>query len=458
MFTAQTLKSHSLRSLFKSYASPLISLAAPVVAARASSMMVSVADTFMVGRVGEVELAAVSFASNLTVPLMFFGIGVAAAVTPLIGRRLGRGRIQDIGLAVAHARRVNVALTLLQLLVLSALIVLLPFMGQPEEIVDLARGYLAIMAVSMVGQQMFVCSNVIIEGLQDTKTPMVIGVASNVLNIVLNYILIFGLEDFGIPFAGYGVYGAAVSTLIARTLMWLAIEVALRRKLRALGVVPKAGARRGLSWRLAVIGLPVGVQSLVECLGFAFGGIMMGWICTQAIAAHQVVNLFTSLTFLMVGGLGTAVTIKVSVSVGAAEERVAKRFALTGLVLTAIFMSCTAIFFAMMADVLPALVIDGEETLAIAASLMMVGALFQVVDGLQVVAIAALRGYADFAYPARVAAISYGLTCAPVGYIVAFVVGVGPAGIWWGFVAGLALAAVLLLVRLKRRFFSTAVS
>lgn len=427
---------------------PLLLLAAPVVASQASALLVNMADTFMVGHVGEVELAAVSFAGNLSIPFMFFGIGMGAAITPIVGRRLGRGDRDGIGRIVAHARRLHWSIVLFQLAMLALLTILMPFMGQPREVVDIARIYLPILALSLVGQQMFVCSRTIIEGLQDTTSPMVIGLVANILNIILNYILIFGIGDF----EGFGAYGAAISTLIARILMWIAMDMMLRTKLRSMNVVPPDVFGRGITRQLFKVGLPVGLQSVIECVGFAFGGIMMGWIGTAAIAAHQVVNLFTSMTFLMATGVGTAVTIRVSVEIGAGNIVSARRYAVTGMMVAACFMSCTAVLFATMRDVLPGLVIDSHEALAIGAQLMLVGAIFQIFDGLQATALAALRGFGDFAYPAKVAMIAYAATCIPVGALLAFGVGMGPAGIWFGFVSGLGLASVLLIARLVRRY------
>ncbi len=427
---------------------PLLRLAAPVVASQASALMVNMADTFMVGRVGEVELAAVSFASNLSIPFMFFGIGMGAAVTPLVGRRFGRGELDAIGHVVAHARSLHWRIVALQIAILTLLTIFMPFMGQPDEVVAIARWYLPILAVSLIGQQMFVCSRTIVEGLQDTSSPMVIGLISNVLNIVLNYILIFGVGDF----EGFGAYGAAISTLIARILMWLCMDAVLRSKLNDLEIQPTRVAERNLTKRMFFVGLPVGLQSVIECVGFTFGGIMMGWISTAAIAAHQVVNLFTSMTFLMATGVGTAVTIRVSVDCGSGNVVSARRYAVTGLLIAAGFMTCTAITFALTRNILPGLVIDSADALSIGAQIMLVGAVFQIFDGLQATAIAALRGFGDLNYPAKVATISYAVTCIPVGAVLAFVVGLGPVGVWLGFVAGLALASILLISRLLKRY------
>ncbi len=414
-------------------------------------MLVNLADTFMVAKLGDVPLAAVSFAGNLSVPFMFFGIGAAATITPLISRRLGRGNLAEIGQIVAHARRLNWLIVLLYLVILSALNLLMPFMGQPDEVVQIAQFFLPIYTASLIGQQMFVCSRTIIEGLQDTTTPMLIGLACNVLNVALNIPLIFGCGSFD----GFGPYGAAISTLICRTLMWLIMASILKHRLQKLHITPTPARTHRLTMRLFKMGFPMGAQAIIETFGFAMGGIMMGWISAKAIAAHQVVNSFTSMTFLMVTGLATAITIKVSLASGANDVASARRYAKTGIALGTVFMIGTAVLFSFGRHFFPALIITDPEALSIASSIMLVGAVFQIFDGLQVTALGALRGFADFAYPARVAALSYALTCVPVGYVCAFVFNMGPAGVWCGFVAGLTLAAVLLLSRLSRRFLSS---
>ena len=427
----------------------LLGLAAPVVASQAGGMMVTFADTYMVGRLGEASLGAVAFSSNLTVPVMFFGIGVATAVTPLIGRRLGRGRSGDIGQAVHHAWRMNWGLTALMVGVLLVLWALTPLMGQPDEVLELSKVYLPIVIASMVGQQMYVAAKTIVEGLQDTRTPMVVTLSVNVLNIVGNYVLIFGLG----PIPAMGVNGAAVSTLIARIVAWVWMESAMHRKLRRMGIEPHPSGRKGVGLRLFKMGLPVGAQSVVECIGFTFGGIMMGWLGTETLAAHQVVNLFTSLTFLMAVGIGTAVTVKVSVSCGLQDYSAARRYTLAGLSVVGLAMALSAAALVGLRDVLPGFFLDEGESLRVASWLMIAGAGFQLFDGLQATSIGALRGYGDLRYPAVVAGIAYACTCIPVGYVMSQVLGLGGPGVWCGFIVGLGLACVLLLHRLRVKVF-----
>ena len=426
----------------------LLKLAAPVVASQASGMMVTFADTFMTARLGEAELGAVAFSSNLMVPFMFFGIGVATSVTPLIGRRYGRGDKESIGKAIGHAREMNIGVLLLQLLAMGLIWAAIPHMGQPAEVERMSLTMFPILMASMLGQQMYAGLKTISDGLQDTRTPMTIAVTCNIINIIGNYILIFGIGGW----TGLGAYGAAVSTLIARTLMWIMMEIGLSRLLRKKGISVGRHDRGGIAKTMFESGLPVGMQSVVECMGFTVCGIMMGWIGEEALAAHQVVNMYTSLTYLLSSGIATAVTIKVAVSCGANDPDKAWKYSVTGLKIVGTFMASMAILFIMTRDILPGLSgIKSEEALATASGLMMVGAMFQMFDGLQVTAIGALRGYGDLRYPAIVAGIAFAGTCIPTGYVLGFIAGYGGIGIWVGLCAGLMVASGLLLVRLKAR-------
>ncbi len=424
----------------------LLALAAPVVASQAASMMVSIADTLMVGRLGNEPLGAVSFATNISVPVSFFGIGIATIATPFISRRFGRGDMQSISRLIGHSRRLNLVLAFALTAILIVLNALMPYMGQPREVCNIALTYLPLLTASVFCQQLFMGGKAICEGLQDTRTPMAISVCANVLNIVGNYVFIFG---FG-PISPMGVYGAALSTLISRFLMWITMEIILRRKLRTLKLSSTTISRGSLSWRLFLCGLPIGLQTVLEMCGFALGGLMMGWLGADALAAHQVVNLFISLTYLMAGGVATAVTIKVSVNCGVGNFRLARSYALYGMLVSLLFMSCSTVLFISLRNVLPGLIIDSAAAVAIGAQLMLAGGACEIFDGLQVTAIGALRGYADFRFPALAAGLAFVLCGLPIGYLFAFTLDFGPVGIWMGYVSGLIVACSLLLFRLRR--------
>ncbi len=428
----------------------LLRLAGPVVLSQAGQISVMLADTVMVGGLGEVPLAAVSFAGNLTVPIIYAG-GVALCITPLVGRRFGASRTESVAFCLKHVRLFSLLVALAQMLIASALWLLLPYMGQSPEVVEVARYYLPILIASLLPAQMFLGYKQFIEGLHNTRLPMQISIVGNVLNILLNYVLIYGAG----PIPAIGVYGAAWSTLAARVFMWAVVEVFLRRSSVSHSYYALLGSVR---FRLAalkkffVIGAPIGGQMVVESLAFSLGGIMMGWIGTAEMAAHQVVMTFTTLTYMMSSGLASAVTIKVSVSCGQHDGKAAKSYARAALVSAAVFMSCSACCFIAGRQAIPSLITDSTNVLAAATQLMVVGGLFQIFDGTQVVSLGVLRGLADMHYPAMVSGVAYAATCLPVGFVLAFVVGVGGAGIWLGYLIGLALASVMLLVRIRKMF------
>lgn len=433
----------------------LLALAAPVVASQAGQMLVSIVDTAMVGSLGRDPLAAVAFAGNLTVPVSYAGIGIAICATPLIGYRYGKGRTLSAVTCIANSRRLNIFVGLAETLVLIALWCLLPYMGQPSEVVEITRGYLPILIASILPMQMFMGYKQIIEGLQNTDMAMKICIAGNILNILVNYVLIYGW--WIIP--AIGVNGAAWGTLVSRLFMWIAIVVCFKRSKLCRpysSQLPKVKVDRRIIKRLFFTGLPIGGQMVVECISFAMGGIMMGWISAAALAAHQVVMSFTSLTYMMVSGLASAVTIKVSLFSGQNDRQAVRRYSIASIHIATLFMALTSLLFVIGRHALPSFFIDDAQTLSVAVGIMIVGASFQIFDGLQMVSLGVLRGMGDIRYPAMVSGIAYAATCLPVAYLVGFVFDGGPNGVWSGYVVGLLLASIMLLLRIRRKLLHPA--
>lgn len=433
----------------KNYSSQLLRLALPVVLSQAGQVSVMFADTVMVGQLGEVPLAAVSFAGNLTVPLIYLG-GMAFCVTPLVGHRFGASRNKSIAFCLKQSRLFSLLVGVVQTLIGIALWTLIPFMGQDSGVVELSRSYMPILIASLLPAQIFLGYKQFVEGLHNTRLPMMISVVGNVLNIFLNYILIYGLG----PIAAVGVNGAAWATLASRVLMWLAMEIVIRHN-HLSSPFFEVQRRVPISWRaikrLTAIGLPIGGQMVVECTTFCLGGIMMGWISTAAMAAHQAIITVICLTYMMAGGLSSAVTIKVSVSLGQRDVPSVVRYTRTALKQVVAFMFLVCITLVLGNEAIPRLIVDSEAVVAVAAQLMIIGGCFELFDGVQVVALGALRGMDDMRYPAIVSGVAYVATCIPMAYVLAFPVGLGANGIWIGFLLGLLVASVMLLLRVKKQ-------
>lgn len=438
---------------YSSCYSSLLRLAFPVVASQAGNMLTVMADTLMVGALGETELAAVSFSGNLSVPIMFAGMGIALCITPLVGKRFGGCRLESIALCLKHLKAINILTALTQLAVLTLIWILMPYMGQPDEVVEIAQCYFPILFISIFPAQMFTGYKQFIEGLQNTKIPMTISLIGNMMNIVLNYVLIYGFW-FVEPI---GVNGAAWSTLISRIFMWVAISIVVRRidlssKYFTLAKQIKFSFK--IFRRILHLGIPIGGQMVVECIAFAFGGIMMGWIGTSEIAAHEIVMTFTSLTYLMASGISSAITIRVSLFNGQRDYFAVRQNSLAALQLAVMFMGVTAIMFVTLRNIIPSLIIDSPSAVNVASGLMIIAGAFQLFDGLQVTTLGILRGAGDISFPAMISGVAYIATCLPIGFLLSFVFDFGANGIWIGYLIGLALASFLLLSRFRRKILS----
>lgn len=423
-------------------------LAMPVMLAQAGQMIVVLADNLMVGQLGTIPLAAASFANTVFVVGMVFGIGMVNGLTPLVGKAYGGGNKQlaaswfKQGLFAFQAA--GLVLTLLLWIVSYAM----PFMGQPGAVVEAAQPYYRVLVVSMVPFILFFTFKQFAEGLGNTRIAMVITVSANILNIFLNYLLIFG--KFGFP--EYGLMGAGYATLIARVFMplffiWVYYQFDFFRFYR------KHIGETKFSWtkslHLMWLGLPIGGQHFVEVLSFSLGSIMMGWLGASALAAHQIVLSLASFTFMVAQGIAAATTVKVSQFVGQGRPQALRATTFASLHLVLIFMGTGAVIFILLRSFIPSLFIQNESVVLIASGLMIVAAAFQLFDGLQVTMLGALRGLEDVNLPFGMLLVAYFVLALPVGWLLAFHWNLGPKGIWFGYLIGLSSISIFLLLRFR---------
>lgn len=432
--------------------SPLFRLALPVIFSQAGQMLVTLVDTLMVGSLNDENLlAAVAFSGNLSTVVMFMGLGISLAITPIVGRKYGALRHSSISFWLKQQRLLMLLIGLAQTVIMLILWKFIPYMQQPDAVVDIAEKYFLIIILSMLPTQIFAGNRQFAEGLANTRIAMLITLTGNMLNVVCNYLFIFG--KFGCPC--FGVYGAAIGTVISKVAMAVAMEMVIRHH-HQFSNYSNATSAHSYSPRamlkLFKVGLPIGGQMTIECLSFAVGGIMMGAIGAIESAAHQIVMTFTSLTYLMASGVASATTIKVSIFSGQNDNSAVKRYSIAAIQMVLVFMTSTAITYILLRHFIPSLIIDLQTVVEVAALLMFVGGLFQIFDGLQVVCLGILRGLGDMVYPAIVSGLAYALTCIPVGYLLAFTFGVGATGIWYGYLIGLLLASALLLIRIRYKF------
>lgn len=421
-------------------------LAYPVMISMLGQVMTGVADSVMIGWTGAVPLAASSLANSFFGVLLFFGIGVSYAITPLVAEAAGAEDNERIMNALRHGMIINLVTAFLLVALVLVGQDVLHHIGQPADVVELAIPYLLVITYSIIPTMVFQTFRQFAEGLHKTRMAMVIMIVSNLVNIVLNYVLIYGIWIF----PEMGLLGAGWATFIARLLMaiWMGVYVYFNRSFVAY--------RHGLAFgnysrelinRMLHIGLPAGAQFIFEAAAFGFSAIMMGWLGANTLAAHQIAINLATVSYMTTSGLGAAATIRVGTFLGRRDGIAVRRAGLTLIGLGIGIMLLWAIAFITGKNFLPSLYINDPAVIAIAAPLMVIAGFFQLSDGMQVVCAGALRGLQDVKVPSLLIFVAYWIIALPLGYLFAFPLGFGALGIWSGLLLGLTLTAAAMVWR-----------
>jgi multidrug resistance protein, MATE family len=425
-----------------------LTLAVPVIFSQIGQVTVNLVDTMMVGHVGTTELAAASFAINVFHVGMLFGLGITLGLTPLVGHSFNRQNPGRVGSWLKNGVFVHFITSVLLCMIMSSVVFFMNRMGQREEVVKAAIPYYLIHVVSLIPMLLFFSFKQFFEGVGNTKIAMVITIIANLVNIGLNYILIYG--KLGFP--ALGLNGAGTASLIARLIM-PAIFFLIILKRPSLRIYFDSAQRAHLEIQkikqMISIGLSIGMQMVIEVLAFSFGAIMLGWISKESLAGHQVAIGMVSMTYMISFGLASGTTIRVSHAFGDHDWIELKHTVFASLHIVIAFMSLMGILFVLLRNQLPLLFTSDPEVIKVAAGLLIVGAFFQIFDGMQVVLLGALRGMADVRIPMFIAFFSYIIVSLPISYLLAFVFHFGYSGVWIGFVFGLTTAAFLFGFRLK---------
>jgi len=424
-------------------------LAYPVMLSMLGQVMTGVADSVMVGWTGAIPLAAASLANVFfTIPL-FFGMGVSYAITPLVAEANGAGDDKKISDVLRNGTIINLIIGFLLVGLIFAVQPLMYFMDQPAEVVDLALPFLSIVGVSIIPTMVFQTYRQFAEGLHSTRMAMIIVVGSNLLNVGLNFILIFG--KFGFP--ALGLNGAGWSTLIARIVMGagMMLYVYYGKKFKKFRAGFSIGNySRQLINRMLHIGLPAGSQFIFEAGAFGFSAIMMGWFGTTALAAHQIALNLATISYMTTSGLGAAATIRVGNFLGKKDMPQLRRAGFTLIMMGLILMTAWGILFFTGRFYLPSLYISDPAVISVSASLLIIAGFFQLSDGLQVVCAGALRGLQDVKIPSLLIFVAYWVIALPLGYWLAFPLQLGPNGIWYGLLIGLTTTALFMVFRFQK--------
>jgi multidrug resistance protein, MATE family len=423
-------------------------LALPVVISQIGQVSVSLIDNMMVGHVGTTELAASSFANNVFMIGMFFGMGITFGITPLIGNAFGNGKINDVVIWLKNGIFTHLAAAFGLSLIMFSVYFLLPFMRQPISVTELAKPYYLLLCLSYVPFMLFFSFKQFFEGIGNTKIAMHITISANLINIFFNYLLIYG--KFGFP--EMGLNGAGVGTLISRVAMPVLFFVYIvktpdLKKYFVLAHHQHFSKQKIIT--LLKIGIPIAFQIIIEGIAFSVGAIMMGWLGEVPLAAHQVAIGLASFTYMISLGISQANTIRVSHQMGVKDYKALKMAAFASTQLVLVFMSSMGIVFIFTRNYLPFLFTVDPDVVKIASGLLIIAAIFQVFDGLQVVMLSTLRGMADVRLPMFIAFFAYLVLGIPTSYVLAFKLMMGPQGIWYGYLLGLGIAGILFYLRFQ---------
>ena len=427
-------------------------LSVPIVIAQLGVVLMGVTDNLFVGRLlGAVPLGAAGLANGISFLVSCIGVGGLSVVATLVSK----ARSQNDAAEVNRLFRAGLKVAGLFSVVFGGLSVVLAYnfnlFGQSAEVTKLGEQFMLILSASLVPLLIFVAARQLADGLRFPRVAMAITVAALVLNAVFNYVLITG---FG-PFPKLGLMGSATATLLSRTFMAGGMLVYIYRSarfkpylLRAFQSLPTTADIR----TILRLGIPGGLTFFFEVATFTLAAVITGWLGEDQLAAHQIAINMASVTYMMATGISSAAAIRVGTAVGRGSREGILRAGVAAFVLAIGFMSVAALLFFTANDWLVSLYIrDTPAVSTVAATLVIMGGIFQLSDGVQVVGVGALRGLSDVNAPTLITLFSYWGVALPMSYLLGFTFGMDVVGVWIGLLAGLTIAAILLTIRFFRR-------
>lgn len=430
-------------------------LAYPIIIGMLGHTVVGIVDNAMVGQLGPKELAAVSLGNSFIFIAMSLGIGFSTAITPIVAEADGENSIEKGRSAFHNGLFLCTLLGVILFLLIFFAKPIISFMGQPEEVVNLAKPYLDIVAFSLIPLIMFQAYKQFADGKSETKYSMWATIIANIVNVVVNYFLIFGIWIF----PEMGIVGAAIGTITSRIVMLVFMHYVMVKKPKFHPYFEK------FSWdeiskttikKIVNLGTPSAMQMFFEVALFTGAIWLCGMIGTTSQAANQIALSLASLTFMFAMGLSVTAMIRVGNQKGLQDYTKLRVVAISIFLLATILEIFFALIFVVFHKVLPLPFLDLEqavylkdnlEVIAIASNLLLVAALFQISDGLQVVVLGALRGLQDVKIPMYITFVAYWIIGFPISIYLGLYTDLKAIGVWIGLLAGLTVAALFLFYR-----------
>lgn len=420
-------------------------LAIPLVIGQLGQMLLGIFDTIMVGKLGVLDLAALSFANSLFIVPFVFAIGILTSISMCTSKARGLDDHQKARSICRNGLILSTVIGILFFALTLAFIPLLDKLGQPPEVVQRSYGYYTIIMASLIPCCMSLALKNHADALNRPWPAFWIFMLGVLLNVALNAGFIFG--KWGFP--ELGLEGAAIATLITRCVIVVAMVLWFKSASSLREWTPKHWLKRpdfSEIKQLTTLGLPAGLQTLAEISTFAVAGILIGHFGAAPLAAHQITLQTNGMGFMLPLGLSMALTVRMGEIHNDPQRQ--RNIVTSGWFLTLLCSCSTAFLFIFARTQIAEIFVMDTEIIALASGFLVVAGLFQITDGLQIASTGMLRGLHDTKTPAKIAIFSYWVIGIPSGYLLANHTELGPVGIWWGLAIGLGVAAILLSKRL----------
>ena len=425
-----------------------IYLAWPLVITQVGYIITGMVDTVFLGKIGAAEQAACILSNNLYILLLVFGIGVSYATTPLVTSANQNMDLLKKASLFKNSIFLNVSVSIICFILLFLSSGLLKYMHQPEDVIKLAVPFFNVLIFSMIPISLFFTCKQYCEGLSNTRMALFISIIGNVINIILNYLLIYG--KFGFPELGY--IGSAWASFISRVFMgfsflYLIFKSPVTKEISA--VYNRVKINKKELFHLAKIGLNAGLQLTFEVAAFVIAGLMAGTFGKEQIDAHGIALSIAAFTYMFASAISSASSIRVGIYKAQDNWLEIKQAAFSSIKLVMLIMGGFAILFLMINNFLPKVFSSDLQIVNLASKLLIIAALFQLFDGIQVTIVGILRGLEDSKIPTLISLVGYWIIALPLAYWLAFILKLETVGVWIGLLVSLIFAAIILFWRLN---------
>ncbi|BCM93932.1 multidrug resistance protein NorM [Abditibacteriota bacterium] len=435
---------------FLTQARPTLALALPIMAGQLSQMGIGLVDSAMVGHVSTLALAAAAFAVNVANIPTVFGISAMSGLSVRVAQAQGAGDDESTAELLRHGVWLSLVIGIAISLLMLATVPLLDHLGQDPRVVHAAKPFFILLCLSVAPVVVGWAAKSFGEAMRHPWPPTLLFLASIPLTAFLNWVFVYG--NLGSPVMG--LTGSGVATLLARLIATVALLAWLFKSARFSHVRPShwRGRLNAQETRtLAAVGIPTAFQVAVEVGAFAIGALIVGMLGEVAFAAHQIAITCAGTVFMLPLGIAIATTVRIGNAVGARQLDTVRSIGVSSALMGTLFMILSGLLFWLLGHHIAAVFVKDPQVIDLAAQLLVVASIFQLCDGVQATMAGALRGLSDAVVPMVLCIVGYWVLAIPFGYFLAFKMGMGARGMWWGFALGLAIVAITLSYRFYLR-------